>query len=132
MGRSPGDRLLYQLIILPATLYTTMICASVPSRPRRIMVITVGGGIALPLSSGLVRLLPFASPYELYNFRANRATRVCIAVWRACRWCPVAVRTLRRTDMSAPVTTCRHHLPVGFLWSPLSQRATRRAGRAAA
>jgi len=38
-------------------------------------VITVCGGIALPLSSGLVRLLPFASSYELYNFRANRAIR---------------------------------------------------------
>src|SRR5215472_2961095 len=28
----------------------------------------------------VVGLLPFASSYELYNFRANRAIRVCVAV----------------------------------------------------
>jgi len=70
-----------------------------------------------------------SSPYELYNFRANRETRVCVAVWRACRWCHVAVRTLRRADMSAPVTTCGHHLPVESLEGPLSELLTCRTGR---
>src|SRR5262249_50054696 len=86
----------------------TVICARVPSRPRSIVVITVCGGIALPLSSGLVRLLPFASSYELYTFRANRAIRVCGAVWSAGRWWHVATRPRRRADISTPVGTCPH------------------------
>jgi hypothetical protein len=46
--------------------------------------------------------------------------------------CPgrhVASRTIRRVSMLTPVTTCRHHLPVGALQEPLSERLTCRAGR---
>jgi hypothetical protein len=41
---------------------------------------------------------------------------------RDCGWCHAALRTLRRVDMSAPVTICRHHLPAGF-WRGPSQRS---------
>src|SRR5262249_10234858 len=43
---------------------------------------------------------------------------------------PSTVPTYRH--LSAPVPTCRHHLPVASLWGPLSQRAPYRAGRDAA
>src|SRR5262245_25360039 len=36
---------------------------------------------------------------------------LCVKVRRACRGYPVAHHPTRRDDMSAAVTTCRHHLP---------------------
>jgi hypothetical protein len=37
--------------------------------------------------------------------------------------------TIRRASMPTPVTTGRHHLPVGSLQEPLSERVACRAGR---
>ena len=43
----------------------------------------------------------------------------------------MAVRPRRRADLSAPVTTCGHHLPVGSLEEPLTELLTYGPGCAA-
>jgi hypothetical protein len=49
--------------------------------------------------------------HALRTFHANREIRVCVPVWRDCRWCHVTLRTRRCADMSVPVTNgvCSTH-----------------------
>src|SRR2546426_187595 len=86
-------------IILPPFLSNAHGLRTPPRRPRPLQ----------PPPTSCTTSLPTTSPAR-------------IKARRDCGWCHGALRTLRRVDMSAPVTICRHHLPVGF-WRVPSQRS---------
>src|SRR5215475_11174562 len=86
------------------TPYTTMLCATVPSRPPSIVVITVCGGIALPFSSDLVCPLPLVPPPTSCTTSVPTTRPARIEVRRDCGWWHVVLRTLHRADMSTPMT----------------------------